>query len=150
MSSFIIDKIEYIRCAGMVHGILDAFRDVSATFKSSLHSQMTEVYECNVKSFNLQYGKHVVPEEEEYTNEYEAYRMKGFLLDAGQQRDMFFKIIHFFNSASYQIEDEKCSAQAAEVFWNITCGLISFIFRTEIRKQTNWGEFEVKKEGGVE
>lgn len=148
MSSFIIGKIEYIRCAGMVHGILDTFRGVNADFKRSLQPKMTKVYENNVKSFNLQYDEHYVPDSKEYTNEYEEYRRKGFMLNTTQQRDMFFKIIHFFNSASYQIEDETCSAQAAEVFWYITTSLISFIFRSEIRKQTNWGEFDEEDEGG--
>lgn len=145
MSSFIIDKREYVRCAGMMHGILDQFSEASASFKLELYDSMVDVYMCNVKSFNLQYDTNEEPEEDEYRDEYDMYRKIGFGLDVKETRKMFFNIIKFFRSADYQIEDDECSMEAESIFWDCTSVLVSNIFRS-MGNDITWGEFDIMKE----
>lgn len=145
MSSFIIDKMEYVRCAGMMHGILDQFREANEMFKLKVYDMMVDVYMCNVKSFNLQYDTNEEPEKEGYRDEYDIYRKMGSGLDAGDTRKMFFNIVKFFRSADYQIEDDECSTEAGRIFWDCTSVLASNIFRSMADGMT-WGEFDVMKE----
>lgn len=145
MSSFIIDKREYVRCAGMMHGILDQFKEANASFKLELYDMMVNVYMCNVKSFNIQYDTHEKPEMEEYRNEYDMYRKMGSGLDVKETRKMFFNIIKFFRSADYQIEDDECSIKAESIFWDCTSVLVSNIFRS-IGYDITWGEFDIMRE----
>ena len=142
MSSFIIDKREYVRCAGMMHGILDQFREADRMFKVELYDRMVEVYMCNVKSFNIQYDTNEEPEDDEYRDEYDMYRKKGYRLDVKETRRMFFNIIKFFRSADYQIEDDECLIKAESIFWDCTSVLVSNIFQS-MGNDITWGEFDV-------
>lgn len=145
MSSFIIDKSEYVRCAGMMHGILDQFSEVDTMFKRELYDSMVNVYMHNLKSFNLQYGTNEKPEKDGYMYEYDIYRKIGSGLDADETRKMFFNIIKFFRSAHYQIEDDECLIKAESIFWNCTSVLVSNVFRG-MGNDITWGEFDVRKE----
>lgn len=142
MSSFIIDKREYVRCAGMMHGILDKFMEASASFKFGLYDRMVDVYMCNVKSFNLQYDTNEEPEKEGYRDEYDEYRNRGYMMDAGETIKMFFNIMKFFRSADYQIEDDECLIKAESIFWDCTSVLVSNIFQS-MGNDITCGEFDV-------
>ena len=126
----------------MMHGILDQFREANARFKLGLYDRMVDVYMCNVKSFNIQYYANEEPKKEEYRDEYDRYREKGYRMDSGETRKMFFNIIKFFRSADYQIEDNECSMEAGMIFWDCTSVLVSNVFRSMANDMT-WGEFDV-------
>ena len=56
MSSFIIEKREYVKCAGLLFGYEEAKRDNHRWYLDHLYDWFVRCYELNVASVNEQYG----------------------------------------------------------------------------------------------
>lgn len=58
MSSFILEKKEFIKAAGIMCGIEESKCDKHQYFIDNVKRRFEECYELNVDSFNEQYGDH--------------------------------------------------------------------------------------------
>ena len=159
MSSFIIDKVEYVKAAGLMYGIESAKRDTHRWFLDNVRKEFEHVYALNVISVNEQYEENYAPEEESYDEVFEAYRKKGELIGNDgyaskdgiiyeqvegvmTKRDLRIRLWHFFQSVLYQIENKAAHRMAAA--WFFTC--VSKLYASELHAVGGWwGEVELDK-----
>lgn len=110
MSSFVIDKVEYIKCAGLLAGLLA--KDRWAGGDGELHSRYSHYYELNAKSVQEQYGDGKC---ETDSNEYfgQFYQCKALALEYKCRKDgkdpmlLIKGIQEFMRSALYQTENDE-------------------------------------------
>lgn len=158
MSSFIIDKVEYVKAAGLMYGIESAKRDTHRWFLENVRKEFEHVYALNVASVNEQYGDGEMPETEQYDDVFESYRKKGALIQregyASDNGIIFHKVenvmdkkkfrlsmFSFFKSVLYQIENEAAHRAVAELFFNC----LSRLYESELRSVDGWwGEVELE------
>lgn len=159
MSSFIIDKVEYVKAAGLMYGIESAKRDTHRWFLENVRKEFEHVYALNVASVNEQYEDNRAPDENSYDDVFEAYRKKGELIgndgytsDNGiifskvdgvmTKHDLHIRLWHFFRSVLYQIENDAAHRMAAA--WFFTC--IGKLYESDLRSVDGWwGEVELDK-----
>ncbi len=77
MSSFILDKNEFIKAAGIMCGIEESKRDKHQYFIDNVKRRFEECYELNVDSVNEQYGDHNTYDNCPYQKTFDEYRAKG-------------------------------------------------------------------------
>ena len=160
MSSFIVDKREFIKAAGLMCGYEEAKRDSHQYFLDVCRKEFEHAYALNVISVNEQYGDFAEPETESYDDVFEAYRKKGALIqregyasdngiiftkveDVMDKRTFARSMWNFFNSVLYQIEDD--AANRAVSAWFYTC--IGKLYEDDLRSIEGWwGEIELKDE----
>lgn len=154
MSSFIIDKIEYVKAAGLMYGYEEAKKsDAHRYFLEGVRAEFEHAYTLNVASVNEQYGEATLPDESTYDDEFEAYRKKGVLIrNEGYESDCIIRkkvadvmsrekfrcyMMNFFHSVLYQIENDSAHRAVAEFFFTCNAKL----------ETTNvegwWGEIEI-------
>lgn len=148
MSSFIISKREYVKAAGLLHGIEEAKRDSHQWFLENVRKEFEHCYALNVASVNEQYDDNEVPEEDAYDEVFEAYRKLGVAIYEGpalhegvmKMRDLRIRLWLFFRSVLYQIENEAAYRMAAE--WFFTC--ISTLYENDLHAVECgwWGEID--------
>lgn len=161
MSSFIIDKVEYVKAAGLMYGMESAKRDTHRWFLENVRKEFEHIYALNVASVNEQYSHHepIVPDENSYDEVFEAYRKKGVLIGNDgyassngitfhevkgvmNKRDLRIRLWHFFRSVLYQIENRAANRMAAA--WFFTC--ISKLYENDLHAVGGWwGEIEMDK-----
>lgn len=159
MSSFIIDKVEYVKAAGLMYGIESAKRDTHRWFLENVRKEFEHVYALNVASVNEQYEDNRVPDENSYDDVFEAYCKKGVLIGndgyaSGNgiifskvegvmtKHDLRIRLWHFFRSVLYQIENDAAHRMAAA--WFFTC--IGKLYESDLRSVDGWwGEVELDK-----
>ena len=155
MSSFVIDKIAFIKAAGLMCGYEDAKRDKHQYFVDVCRQEFEHCYALNVISVSEQYDGNYEPEEESYDEVFDAYRKMGELIqregygtgiiatkvaDVMDKRTFRKSMWHFFDSVLYQIEDEACHRAVAE--WFYTCN--NKLYEDEKRSVNGWwGEIEL-------
>lgn len=134
MSSFVIDKKEYMKAAGLVTG---SFGEGFSSKREYLSSywydravrQFYKLYVLNVESCNLQYCDTETPEPLNDSDKelYEQYRQKAIEISKNEmeRRKLIFNLNHFFRSVSYQIEDKDCEMQAANIIYRYLSSMIS-------------------------
>lgn len=152
MSSFIIDKKEYAKAAGLMYGIEESKRDKHHWFLENVRKEFEHAYLLNVISVNGQYGDSVIPDEKRYDEVFDEHRRlarKIYECDCfgAEQpvslRDLRPRLQHFFQSVLYQIEDETCHRTVAA--WLYTC--VVKLYEREIRAVEGWwGEIELQNE----
>ena len=160
MSSFIIDKVEYIKADGLMYGIEESKRDKNRYFLDRVRKEFEHIYALNVISVNEQYDKDTLPDENKYDAEFEAYRKKGELIGNDgyaskdgiiyeqvegvmSLRDMRVRLWKFFGSVLYQIENKAAHRMAAA--WFYTC--VSKLYESDLRSVDGWwGEVEIENE----
>lgn len=158
MSSFIIDKVEYVKAAGLMYGIESAKRDTHRWFLENVRKEFEHIYALNVISVNEQYEENYAPEEESYDEVFEAYRKKGELIGNDgyaskdgiiyeqvegvmTKRDLRIRLWHFFRSVLYQIENDAAHRMAAA--WFFIC--IGKLYESDLRSVDGWwGEVELE------
>ena len=158
MSSFIVDKVEYVKAAGLMYGIESAKRDKHRWFLENVRKEFEHVYALNVISVNEQYSEDTLPDENKYDAEFEAMRKMGVLIgndgyaskdgiiyeqvaDVMSLRDLRIRLWYFFRSVLYQIENKAAHRMAAA--WFFTC--TSKLYENDLYAVEGWhGEVELE------
>lgn len=145
MSSYVIDKVEYVKAAGIMCGFESAKRDPHKYFVDTIRSRFNDVYMWNVKSVAKQYGEKEVYDDNEYDDTFEKYKVIGRKVyrasfDVMPLNELRTCLFYFFRSALYQIEDELYAAKASEVF--LEC--LTKLYEKEIYNVDGWwGKIEI-------
>ena len=152
MSSFIVDKIEYVKAAGLMYGIEEAKRDKHQYFLDVCRREFEHAYLLNVISYNEQYGTAIVPDEAVYDTAFEEHRLLGKRIyecdmvgfdQPIRLRDLRLRLQHFFGSVLYQIENDTCHRTVSA--WFYTC--ITKLYERELFQIEGWhGEVELQQE----
>ena len=147
MSSFVVNKVEFIKAAGLIYGVLNNRREKSNYFLSHLYDKFVECYMANEESVAEQYDEEVSYDDKEYKDVFEAYKAKGsrfeyeWLCGRGEMSVTTLKAsLHkFFNSVLYQIENERLYERTAAFFYQC----ISCLSREQSAINGWWGEVEI-------
>lgn len=145
MSSFVIDKKEYVKAAGIMYGFESAKRDAHKYFVDTIRARFNDVYKWNVMSVAKQYGEEPTYDANEYDDVFEKYKTIGrkayrASFDVMPLNELRVRLWSFFRSSLYQIEDDTLSAKASEVF--MSC--LSKLYERDMRQVEGWwGEIEI-------
>lgn len=161
MSSFTIDKKEYVKAAGYVSGIAKAcsygchefwLYDHKAhknTDKDLFYKRFVQCYEMNADSVKKQYrGQEVgAPsnDQNEYKREFEQYFNKGKAIMCQCKEKQFQAIKNiqmFFSSSLYQTEDEKYNFMMTHWYNQILEQLTQMILLSGYDSEC-WGRFDL-------
>ena len=107
MSSYIIDKEDYVRMAGAIAGICMASKYPDRETIDSILFDTEEVYQANVRSYNIQYGVDEKCDNVVYDKLYYEYMNYTYCLPKERKMELMMEIIEFIRSILYQIDDEK-------------------------------------------
>lgn len=152
MSSFIVSKAEFVKAAGLMYGIEESKRDKHQYYLEVCRKEFEHAYLLCVISVNEQYSDNVVPDEKTYDEEFEEHRRMARTIyerdcvGAEQPihlRDLRPRLMMFFQSVLYQIENETCHRMVAA--WFYTC-IIKLFEREKNAIEGWWGEVELKQE----
>lgn len=125
MSSFIINKKEYIKAAGLVCGVASCSKyGGSPVFCANVKKQFEHIYKLNVYSWCEQYDEDVEKDTKNYEKIFKQYKELGIRIYMGLESRMSldalrYSLMKFFSSATYQIENEDANMEAASYFY--TC-----------------------------
>ena len=126
MSSYVVDKKEFVKCAGLMHGIENAKRSKHIYFVDNVRNWFEQAYEMNVKSVNEQYRDNMQPDGLKYDTLFNQYSRKGesiytsALFGENELKKIRPCIMSFFNSVLYQIENEDMHKEVAAMFYECT------------------------------
>lgn len=145
MSSFVIGKEEYTKCAGFLAAIVEKpnyYREPTLrlwnkketrlyTAEDVLHD-FQRLYEINANAVALQYGNNAKDQDgTTYEDTFTSCKDDGKrLLSGGTAKDQLkaiFEAIHFFRSIQYQIEDEDNTRQALMILNKYYRGLYDLV-----------------------
>lgn len=148
MSSFVISKIEYIKCAGLVAGLTR--NNKFARGDGEIYDRFSLFYVLNAESVQEQY------EEEECETDNREYRdefqkCKNFAMRSRNKALLIKGISHFMRSVLYQVEDMEKSEKIARDFVFYLGSMLESDVMREVELQW-WGEVNLddieKAEGG--
>ena len=126
MSSYVVDKKEFVKCAGLMHGIENAKRDKHIWFVDHVREWFEEAYVLNVRSVNEQYRDNAAPDPLKYDTLFNQYSRKGeSIWTSSLFGEATFKkirpaLMNFFGSVLYQIENEEMHKEVAAMFFECT------------------------------
>lgn len=159
MSSFIVDKKEFIKAAGLMCGYEQGKgRDSHKWFVENVREQFVNAYRLNVMSFNEQYGESIEEDDKDYDEEFESYRKMGALIrtegygsdngvvfekvaDVMDKRTFARSMWKFFDSVLYQIENDDAHCTVSELFY--IC--LHRLYERDLHGIDGWwGEVELK------
>lgn len=145
MSSFVVDKKEFIKAAGLMYGIESSKRDAHQYFLDRVHQMFSECYEMNLASVNEQYGRNDEADPSDYTYLFEEYADKGKKIWEGKvdgmtRKDIRLRLWSFFRSVEYQIENDPQQEAVSFVF--LAC--LGKLWEDDLRQVEGWwGEIEI-------
>lgn len=146
MSSFVINKREYIKAAGLMYGIEMSKRgNAHRYFLENVRKNFAKCYELNVDSVNEQYGDESGKDCSDYDYEFTQYCKIGERIKCGLHESMTFKelrinLMQFFRSVLYQIENDEMSQFVSAFFFECT----SKLFDSELYAVEGWwGDVEL-------
>ena len=145
MSSFVINKREYIKAAGLMYGIEASKNHPHRYFLENVRKNFVKCYELNVDSVNEQYGDESGKDGPDYDYEFTQFCKIGERIKCGLHESMTFKelrinLIKFFRSVLYQIENEEMSQFVCAFFFECT----SKLFDSELCAVEGWwGDVEL-------
>lgn len=175
MSSYVISKIDYARLAGTLAGIgtqKDYYKE-QVFYKYSWKNQriytaedfkeeIMRLYDLNAVSVMKQYHDPAREEDENsYDNEFEKYFKKaadlyhkahtyGTIDDRSEFEKLCYYIEDFFDSVSYQIEDEECENEARKIMFWYSHNLAKLLKNLKIGHESlTWGDFNYFEEGAA-
>lgn len=146
MSCFIIDKIEYVKAAGLLYGVTEQDEDMlHSRFLANIRENFMDAYKKNVQSVNERYNENTKPEEEEYDEMFEVYRVLGHEIGANTNATMNMEqfrwsLYHFFGSVLYQIENQQLHMEVSAFFYKVMTNLF---YKKIHQSGTWWGEVSV-------
>ena len=146
MSSFIINKKEYIKAAGLVCGVASCSKyGGSPVFCANVKKQFEHIYKLNVYSWCEQYDRDIAKDTCDYEGVFNEYKALGRRIYMGLESKMSldalrYSLIKFFGSITYQIENEDANMEAASYFY--TC--IEMLFERNTDDITGfWGSIDI-------
>jgi hypothetical protein len=119
MSSFIINKKEYIKAAGLVCGVASCSKyGGSPTFCANVKKQFEHIYKLNVYSWCEQYDEDIAEDTCDYESVFNDYKALGRRIYMDEDVNvrpyqLRYSLIKFFGSITYQIENEDANMEAA-------------------------------------
>ena len=123
MSSFIIDKKEFIKAAGLMYGIAANNRCKPVYFLNHVYETFVELYKLNAQSVDEQYNEVTEHDENAYLEIFEEYKRKGSIcaVERGINRQAYTKMVgglkQFFDSVLYQTECESSYKEMSSYFY---------------------------------
>ncbi len=145
MSSFVISKVEYIKCAGLLAGLLS--KDRWSGGDEEIRNRFSHYYELNAKSVQEQYGEEMCEADgKEYLDEFK--QCKSLALEYMCRKDgkdpllLIKGIQHFMRSALYQTENDDAGGEMARDFTFYLGSLIEYYVHREIELHW-WGEVDL-------
>ena len=106
MSSFVVNKEDYIKFAGIVSGICANTK--KSVYTKDIYSHIVRCYERNVASVNEQYNDNAEPEKKAYKNTFVSWEQKGGYIYNAAMKDKrvamrtINELSHFVASCLYQ------------------------------------------------
>lgn len=151
MSSFVIDKSEYIKAAGLINGIAAHKRDGIFIYDYEKRRRMSEqdimekFVECftmNALSVQIQYHEpEAWTDDGEYLKEYKEAKTRGLMEYAhGNGKNIMLQLRDFFRSAIYQTEYEPYMWKMKIFFSAVLDEVIDIVFPHEVK---SWGSIEI-------
>lgn len=139
MSSFVINKSEYVKAAGLMYGIEASKKSPHRYFLENVRKNFVKCYELNVDSVNEQYGDESGKDCSDYDYEFTQYCKIGERIRCGVYDRMTFQelrinLMQFFRSVLYQIENEEMSQFVSAFFFECT----SKLFGSELYEVEGW------------
>lgn len=126
MSSFVIDKEEYIKAAGLCYGFEVVKREPHRYYLERIYDMFDRLYKLNVFAYKQQYREHVLIDDKIYSEVFHKYINEGKRYsNAVQCEKIKFGIWHFLNSVEYQIEDDELGNEASALMFSIVSHLFS-------------------------
>lgn len=158
MSSFIIDKQEYIK----VGAFIGAFTEIryrgdlliyiynekanNLYNANDVINEMINIYKLNVDSVNKQYGDRTEYDNEEIdqmaVTKYMSYAKK-ILYDAKKLESAIANVHKFFRSVNYQIEDKTMNNEAKETMQKFELALWNVLIEIKGIPTDSWGNFDI-------
>lgn len=127
MSSFVIDKREYMKAAGIMHGIASSAKSPWEYFTENVKARFTRLYELNKKSVCEQYKRPFEGldecEYQEVFNEYSSMAQTVWSADPSdmesfrKRKKICAQLIYFFSCVDYQIEDQEMIKEAHSIMF---------------------------------
>lgn len=161
MSSYVIDKKEYIKIAGFLAGLQSAkkYGDSALYFwntethslytASELYSLLTAVYECNALSVAIQYNISPAIDQNTYNSTFEEYKKISYNLYSMSYytslKKYYYSFIGFIRCFNYQTEDNFLNEKGMNILKTILFKLSCCIFEKD--SSGFWGTFSDQKEG---
>lgn len=124
MSSFIIDKKEYIKAAGLMCGVASCSKyGGNPVFCANVKKQFEHIYELNVYSWCEQYNEDITKDTCNYESVFIDYKTLGRRIYMGYENKMSLdmlrhSLIKFFGSITYQIENKDANMEAASYLFS--------------------------------
>lgn len=162
MSSFLVSKVDFIKCAGFIAGIAESFNrnghnefflwdtvENRITDTELFYKRFVQCFEMNAESVRQQYGdKAKEVDTNEYKTEFYDYRGrgKGLIFDTKEkQMQALSDIRFFFRGSIYQVENERYCFLMTHWFDQIMDQLTN-LFLYRYYESSNWGSFELTSE----
>lgn len=156
MSSFLINKKEFIKCAGFIYGmsqIRNRYENIFYLYSKThrcliteeiIKAEFTKLYQANAKSIAIQYDERMYSDDNTYDDIFAEYVERGKKPENTTIVNVL-EIIQFLNSVRYQIEDEQCE----KTFFNIANKYYRALYKVIIYvggyrdSLESWGSFEI-------
>lgn len=145
MSSFVVDKREFVKAAGLLYGI-EAAKGVHAHkwFLDNVRAKFNECYEMNEKSVAEQYNEDCSFDDCKYDDVFRKYGQRGLEIGFGEDEISIValrcKLWKFFRSVLYQIENEEMHSSVSA--WFMEC--LTKLYENDIDGVDGWwGEIEL-------
>lgn len=152
MSSFVINKKEYIKAAGAVAGLADVHEIWYFSYETQrnmnaddYYNKFVECFEMNALSVQEQYkDKDVWTDSNDYKAEFKkAFNYSKFAtMDYRKEQELVFELLQFFSSAEYQTEKESYYYKMKMFFNQILVSLFKAVFMKGYESES-WGSFNI-------
>lgn len=148
MSSFVINKIEFVKAAGLMYGIEESKPHSFRYFLENVRDNFVRAFEFNALSVAEQYhDDESYKDELTYDSMFEEYRRKGrtiWTLDSSRtcpmnKKELRNALTDFFHSVLYQIENREMNTWVASFFWQCA----SRMEDPEVLDSGWWGKIEI-------
>jgi len=127
MSSFIIDKKEYIKAAGLMYGLESKRKCPNTYFLENVRQKFEQLYKLNILSVAEQYGDDPDTIGEDgcsYDGVFIAYKTRVEIIDDIELLAVKNGLFQFFESILYQIENPDMNKEASAFLYKCTAKLI--------------------------
>lgn len=171
MSSFVIDKVNYVRVGALVAGIKSLYKDSVWFYNSETKrdiggwdfvQKFLHCYYMNVESVDKQYNletKETAKNDNDFCfitagsetiKEYFRYFHYGQDIAGTPYKimEIVWKLIEFSRSVNYQIEDPVCNSLVMEWF-NAVIVKLTRLANTNVVCDEQWGEFDLHLDGAT-
>lgn len=148
MSSFVINKVEFVKAAGLMYGIEESKPHSFRYFLENVRDNFVRAFEFNALSVAEQYhDDEPYKDELTYDSVFEEYCRKGrtiWTLDSSRtcpmnKKELRNALTDFFHSVLYQIENREMNTWVASFFWHCA----SRMEDPEVLDSGWWGKIEI-------